>query len=322
MKLGTWLGIGVVGGAVFLCAPSPYPMMADRGGGDRDQQDAPPALPAVEPGWNLRGNDIVWTKDRVGIGIKNPTDALDVKGDVRCRSDLRADGEITLAPLGNNDAMVILNRFTYDGGTSYPAQFLTGADTGSYGGPFIIASGENDDSNETSGVYGAGDVVTIWSSGDGAAGLSGTVFVLDEDAWDDDADAYNDGAIVAYLNDDGLWIASDINRKQNIEPLLAATDALMQIGGYTYEYTLSPQEVAKGQQPRRVAGLIAQEVIEVLPDAVQISDSGEHFINLTSITPLLVEALKEQVIRNQQNEARIESLEARLAELEAAARLR
>lgn len=120
-----------------------------------------------------------------------------------------------------------------------------------------------------------------------------------------------------HLNNSGTWVASDINRKQNIQPFTGATAALMHLNAYTYEYTLSPDEIAKGEQPARVAGLIAQEVIEVLPEAVEISDSGEHFMNYDQVIPLLLEALKDQVLTNDVQQARIEDLEGRLAALEA-----
>ncbi len=271
-------------------------------------------------GWETRPGDIVWTTDQVGINIQSPTAQLDVKGSARFRNNttfnknLEIGGKITITRDASQDAMVILNRATYSDPTSaVPQNFIQIFDDAET--PFIIAGDEVTD--ESTGIYGCGDVTAIWNPGDGEDGLKAALFVLDQDDWDDnDTNPYNNTAVVAYLNVAGTWIASDINCKQNIEPLLGATDALMHINGYTYEYKLSQAEIAKGQEPVRVAGLIAQEVIEVLPEAVNVSDSGEHFMNYDIITPLLVEALKEQILLNDANQSRIDDLEARLAALE------
>ncbi len=308
----------VIGGvALAVCMSASMPFANDQdngrgfGSGDEGEDDGLIfGAGGGTDGWETRPGDIVWTTDKVGIKLKNPTAQLDVKGDVRFRNDLEVGGSVTVARDDLIDAMVVLNRSTYNHPDSDVAlEFGIGTN------PFIVAAIE--DSSEGSGYYGDGDIAVIWSPGDGASGLDAALILLDEDDWDDnDADPYDFGAVVAYLNTSGMWIASDINCKQNIEPLFGATDALMHINGYTYEYRLARAEIAKGQEPVRVAGLIAQEVIEVLPEAVSVSDSGEHFINLTSVTPLLVEALKEQIILNAENQARIDDLEARLAALE------
>nr|SAY46161.1 Uncharacterised protein [Serratia marcescens] len=110
----------------------------------------------------------------------------------------------------------------------------------------------------------------------------------------------------AYAN--GTWnSSSDVRMKTEITPIDGALDKLANIGGYTYLKQGVPE-----------AGVIAQEVEEVLPQSVtqtelKLNDGSvlkdARSININGVVALLVEALKEE------REARIE-LETRLAALE------
>jgi hypothetical protein len=187
--------------------------------------------------------------------------------------------------------------------------------------PFLLASQEGQDVDtlfppfgETGGIYGDGDVITLWSPGDGAILPSdppvALIYVVDEDAWDDDnGDPYDNGAIKAYLDFNGVWQISDRSQKSRIERMEGALSRLRAINGYSYEFKLTVAEVAKGQQPVRRLGVLAQEVQTVLPEAVASNAYGEMWVNYSQITPLLIEAIKEQ-------QTVIEELRARVAALE------
>lgn len=182
-------------------------------------------------------------------------------------------------------------------------------------GPFILASEEG--RNDTAGIYGDGDTLTLWSPGDGAFGIPSSppaalVYFLDEDAWsDNDADAYNNGAIQIYLDTSGVWQASDRSRKANFAPLESALIRVQAINGYSYEFNLNAEEATKAQVPVRRVGIIAQELEAVLPEAVASSGDGELFVNYSSLTPLLIEAIKEQQFMIAQLQSRLEVLERR-----------
>lgn len=121
----------------------------------------------------------------------------------------------------------------------------------------------------------------------------------------------NDGH--AYSN--GAWhSSSDVRMKTDIEKIGNALDRLDRIGGYTYLKQGMPE-----------AGVIAQEVEEVLPQAVtqttltlndgRVLDDARA-VNINGVVALLVEALKEErQALIQEQEAR-QSLERRLATLE------
>ena len=223
----------------------------------------------------------------VGIGTYSPDNRLDV------------NGKISLTQ-SSGDEMVIINDDVW--------QHSTGnQDFGDGGEYFIMASREGQ--SETGGIYGDGDVVTIWSAGDGAPGQPAAhLYILEEDAFDNDGDPYNDGAIEIYLNTSGVWTVSDKNKKENIVKIENAGYKISQLNGYTYNYKLKHDEKRKGDNPVISSGLLAQELETVLPEAVQSNDYGEKFVNYSSVIPLLIEGMKEQ-------NTKIEELEKQIQEL-------
>jgi hypothetical protein len=89
---------------------------------------------------------------------------------------------------------------------------------------------------------------------------------------------------------------SDINLKENIELLTDPLGKLSGISGYSYNF--------KGTG-KASYGVIAQEVEEVLPDAVSTNAVGTKSVNYNAIVALLVETIKEQ-------EKRIAALEEKV----------
>lgn len=119
------------------------------------------------------------------------------------------------------------------------------------------------------------------------------------------------GDVVAY--------ASDRRLKGNIQPILNAVSKVKNLGGYVYDWDLDKCSAANFSPSNPTEhGLIAQEVLAIVPDAVAESAIGNGFLTVKyeRIVPLLTAAISEQdVIINEQT-MKIESLEARLAHLE------
>ena len=96
-------------------------------------------------------------------------------------------------------------------------------------------------------------------------------------------EAEND--ITAYYN------FSDIRLKENLVPLKGSLDSVCKLTGYTYNYIDRPEQ--------SVAGLIAQDVQEVPPEAVyettRKTDDGDAYLGVRYevLVPMLVEAIKE-----------------------------
>jgi hypothetical protein len=79
---------------------------------------------------------------------------------------------------------------------------------------------------------------------------------------------------------------SDINLKENIVKVESAVSKIQKLNGYTYNFKDEP-EISK-------AGLIAQEVQEVLPEAVRVDKDSNLRLDYNGTIALLVEAIKDQ----------------------------
>ena len=99
---------------------------------------------------------------------------------------------------------------------------------------------------------------------------------------------------------------SDRRLKSNIEPITDALEKVDKISGYTF--TRNDIE----NNPRQ-AGVIAQEILEVLPEVVNKDDNGMYTVAYGNITALLIQALKEEKKKRESLEERILKLENNIA---------
>jgi hypothetical protein len=84
-----------------------------------------------------------------------------------------------------------------------------------------------------------------------------------------------------------FYVPSDKNWKDNITPIPDALDKVLSISGNTFDWN------EKSPQFGKDAGVIAQEIQEVLPEAVTEREDGHLSVSYTKIVPLLIEAIKE-----------------------------
>ena len=90
----------------------------------------------------------------------------------------------------------------------------------------------------------------------------------------------------------GIWTSgnvtaySDKRVKENIEVIPNALEKVLQLSGYTFDRT-------DADMPRQT-GLIAQEVLKVLPEAVSGSEEEHYSVAYGNVVGLLIEAIKEQ----------------------------
>jgi hypothetical protein len=106
----------------------------------------------------------------------------------------------------------------------------------------------------------------------------------------------------------GTWATSDLRFKKDIEDIGGAIDKVMNLRGVSFLWRRD-EYMEKNFDPGRHYGVIAQETQRVLPEVVREGPNGEQAVAYTQIVPVLIEAIKAQ-------QARIEDLESRLAELE------
>jgi len=91
-------------------------------------------------------------------------------------------------------------------------------------------------------------------------------------------------------------LTSDIRLKTNIESIDNALDKVCQISGFTYEHNELAKlkcDIDTGEQ--RYVGVSAQDVQQVLPEAVKRAPSNNDYLTVQyeKLVPLLIEAIKE-----------------------------
>ena len=111
-----------------------------------------------------------------------------------------------------------------------------------------------------------------------------------------------------------LASTSDIRLKTNVIKLNSGLEAILLLNGYTFNWN----NVAKdklGYPEKKQLGLVAQEVEKILPELVSTSPNGYKAIDYSKLTPVLVEAIKEQNVTILDLEDRIKELEKSNAKL-------
>ena len=131
------------------------------------------------------------------------------------------------------------------------------------------------------------------------------------------------GNVFAYGN--YLTFSPNNNEEKGHYPIEGASDLVSEMKGYYLDSNefegVTPEELEgnenilpealegllKDLEIERVVGMFAEELEEVLPEAVRHNPEGGAAINYNAIVPVLIEAFKEQ-------QARIDQLEAILKE--------
>ena len=85
-------------------------------------------------------------------------------------------------------------------------------------------------------------------------------------------------------------------------------DKISGLRGVEFEWR-SEEYSNKNLDERRNLGLIAQEVENILPEAVYTDQGGYKSLDYASIVPLLIEAVKELKTQNEDLQLRIKALE-------------
>ena len=121
----------------------------------------------------------------------------------------------------------------------------------------------------------------------------------------DGSTATTEGSITVTSSGTTYNTTSDRRLKTDIEPIADATDKLMAMNPVTHTWINDPSADA-------VHGFIAQEMQEIVPEAVSGDPDGEEMMSMDygRITPVLVAALQDAV-------KEITALKERVAELEA-----
>ena len=115
------------------------------------------------------------------------------------------------------------------------------------------------------------------------------------------------GNVIAY---------SDRRAKSNIEKIQNSLEKIDKISGYTYTMMVKDKDDELEKEERRFTGLIAQEVLEILPEAVMGSEENHYSLAYGNMAGLFVEAIKELTCKNELLETQLASVLTRLDAIE------
>ena len=73
-------------------------------------------------------------------------------------------------------------------------------------------------------------------------------------------------------------------------------------------YEFKDRGIDEGRKSNRDVGFLAQELQDVLPEAVTTTEDGEMLVNYMAVIPLLTNAIQELNIRIEELEAELNSV--------------
>jgi hypothetical protein len=105
---------------------------------------------------------------------------------------------------------------------------------------------------------------------------------------------FNSTTNVLSCGGDIIAFASDERLKTNFEPIENAVDKVSKLNGFTYNFNEIGEELGFDTSLRH-AGVSAQEVQAVLPEAVCPAPASDEYLTVKydKLVPLLIEAIKE-----------------------------
>ena len=91
----------------------------------------------------------------------------------------------------------------------------------------------------------------------------------------------------------GVVACSDNRYKKNITPLPDALKNVLQLQGVNYNWKIKEFPEKQFTDTRQI-GFIAQELEKIYPEMVFTDEKGYKSVDYSRLTPVLVEAIKEQ----------------------------
>tara|TARA_R110000751_G_scaffold12840_3_gene43965 strand:+ start:421 stop:1362 length:942 start_codon:yes stop_codon:yes gene_type:complete len=213
-----------------------------------------------------------------------------------------ADINFRVESNGNANALFVDGSANNIGiGTSSPAAlaslYIQGNGTGSTTNAWLYIDGAQD-----SGLKILDGGTMRWEIFN-ATGAADRLYIRDEES--------DTGVYIAQDATD--WTSlSDISLKTDITSISNALSKVNSIRGVNFKWKKYKPDGSKPipSRDRNRIGCIAQEVNEVLPEAVDSVKDGEWGVSYSTLIPLIIEAVKELSVSNNALKARIEILEA------------
>jgi hypothetical protein len=230
-------------------------------------------------------NDLFWdaTNKRLGIGTSSPTSKLTIN------ESTNADVDVSMIARGGDK---LKSQLTF-GVKNLNSSSIGGAigSDGNLGGGLILNGTTNNIATGSPQVYintsGELCVNSTTDNGNYKIQVNGDIYATNGRFTNVSSSGYYKQLNIAY---DGTLTTStsDQRLKKNIVTIPNALDKVLAMRGVTFNWRDSTM-------PKRMMGMIAQEVLQVVPELVfQNSNDGFYGINYGETAGLLVEAIKEQ----------------------------
>jgi hypothetical protein len=113
----------------------------------------------------------------------------------------------------------------------------------------------------------------------------------------------------------GVELQSDARFKTNIRAITDALSLVRRLQGVSYDWNRAAFP-DRGFSPRPQVGVLAQEVEMVLPELVSTDAQGFKSVNYTGFIPVLIEGMKQQDLRLDEQGERLAAAEQTLAMVE------
>lgn len=258
---------------------------------------------------------------KVGVGVANPSQALQVNGTVQATSFVGNGSGLTDIP-GLTQWADVSDGISYSGGnvgigTSSPEARLVIQDASIDGdvdairfghdslwyNSFSARSSNNNDANNTMGLNipnSAGNkirVMTLVGNGNVGIGTTDPAFKLD---------------VNGQVRASNVAVTSDRRLKKDIAPLKDALAGIECLQGVSY--VMRDPKAPQGTQ----LGLIAQDVEKCFPEVVSTDPSGMKAVSYDRLVAPLIEAVKEQQTQLELQQTQLEFRARETHELRAA----
>jgi hypothetical protein len=214
------------------------------------------------------------------LGVTGATtlyNTLGVSGTTTLSNTLGVSGATTLSTLSVTGVTSFSNTLNVTGISTFNTDITVqgdlylGKNSGSHGNIYFY----NDSADNYNSTIQFTDTATTINSNSVAADtfyFSNRIFV--------DGQIETNGDITAYST-------SDQRLKDNIAPIPNALEKVISISGNTFDWVQG-----SGKEGSDV-GVIAQEILEVLPEAVTTRETGYLAVRYEKLVPLLIEAIKD-----------------------------
>lgn len=242
----------------------------------------------------------------VGIGTSTPASGLQIQSGITLSNDSTMSAyqlSVTNSNTTGERCGIAFCSENGIGGTTFPGAAIVHERTGA-----ADTSGNlHFKTNSTGAVGGMNTRMQITSNG--FVGINVAV-----PAYNLHVGATNSNTVGIFCEGD-IAAASDERLKYNIEKISHALDKIDKINGYTYErkFTIQGVEVPSC---KRMAGVLAQEVREVLPEVINEDSRGYLSVAYGNMIALLIEGIHELKNKNDELTSLVRSFNERISNIE------